>query len=69
MPGGERVAESVEDVFGFEVPERLELEPFGDVDGEGADSVFDESKWSLEDGVVGEFCELEYVVIREVHEK
>ena len=31
LPVCERVAEAVEDVFGFEVPEGLELEPFGDV--------------------------------------
>ena len=31
LPVGERVAEAVEDVFGLEVPEGLELEPFRDV--------------------------------------
>jgi hypothetical protein len=63
LPGCERVAEAVEDVFGFEVPEGLELEPFGDVGGEGTDSGFDEGEGSFEDGVVGEFRELEHVVL------
>lgn len=31
LPVAKVVAEAVEDVFGFEVPERLELEPFADV--------------------------------------
>jgi hypothetical protein len=31
LPIGEGVSESVEHVFGFEIPERLELKPLGDV--------------------------------------
>jgi len=31
LPVGERVSESSKDVFSFKVPERLELEPFGDI--------------------------------------
>jgi hypothetical protein len=46
-------AEAVEDVFGFEVPERLELEPFADVVSEVLYFDFDQGKRSLK-GVVGE---------------
>lgn len=38
---GEGVSEFVEYVFGFEVPEGLELEPFGDVVFELLDFGFD----------------------------
>jgi hypothetical protein len=55
---GERVAEAVEDVFGFEVPEGLELEPFGNVGLEGLDFELDEGEGPLE-GVVLEVCELD----------
>jgi hypothetical protein len=41
LPVGERVAEAVEDVFGFEVSEGLELEPFGNVGLEGLDFELD----------------------------
>jgi hypothetical protein len=45
--------EAVEDVFGFEVPEGLELEPFADIVSEVLDFDFDQGEWSLE-GIVGE---------------
>jgi hypothetical protein len=45
-------AEMVEEVFGFEVPEGLELEPFADVVSEVLYFDFDQGKQSLE-GVVG----------------
>jgi len=50
-------AEAVEDVFGFEIPEGLELKPFGDVVSEALDFDFDQGEWSLE-GVVGEVGQL-----------
>ena len=50
-------AEAVEDVFGFEVPEGLELKPFADVVAELLDFDFDEREWSFE-GVIGEVCQL-----------
>ena len=31
LPAGERIAESVENVFGFEVPQGLELQPLRDI--------------------------------------
>ena len=31
LPAGQGVSKAVEDVFGFEIPQRLELKPFGDV--------------------------------------
>ena len=58
LPVCERIAEAVEHVFGFEVPEGLELEPFGDVGLEGLDFELDEGEGPLE-GVVLEVCELE----------
>jgi hypothetical protein len=54
---GERVAEAVEDVFRFEVPEGLELEPFGDVVFELLDFSFDELE-GLFEGVVIKVGEL-----------
>jgi len=50
-------ADAVEDVFGLEVPEGLELEPFGDVVSEVLHFDFDQGKWSLE-GVVGDMGQL-----------
>ena len=44
----EVLAEAVEDVFGFEVPEGLELEPLRDVLLELLDFVLDEREWPLE---------------------
>ena len=46
-------AEAVEDVFGFEVLEGSELEPFADVVLEVLHFDFDQGKQSLE-GIVGE---------------
>jgi hypothetical protein len=48
-------AEAVEDVFGFQVPEGLELEPFGDVVSELLNFDLDQGEWSLE-GIVREMC-------------
>ena len=45
-------AEVVEDVFGFEVPEGLELEPFAKVVTELLEFDFNERKWLFE-GVIG----------------
>lgn len=53
----EGVSEAVEDVFGFEIPEGLELEPFVDVVSELLDFGFDEGEWPGE-CVVGELCDL-----------
>ena len=49
----ERVAEAVEDVFGFEVPERLELQPFADVVCEMLHLGLDEVEGAFE-GIIGE---------------
>jgi hypothetical protein len=49
--------EAIEDVFSFEIPEGLELEPFGDVVSEVLDFDFDEKEWSFE-SVVGEVGQL-----------
>lgn len=57
LPVRERVAEPVEDVFGLEVPERLELEPLGNVVFERLDLRLDERERLLE-GCVGESCKL-----------
>jgi hypothetical protein len=48
------LAEAVEDVFGFEVPEGLELEPFADVVSEVLHFDFERSL----EGIVGEVCQL-----------
>lgn len=47
LPVRKRVSKSIEDVLGFEVPERLELQPFGDVVFQLLDLEFDEGKWTL----------------------
>jgi len=47
--------ETVEDVFGFEVPEGLELEPFADVVAELLDFGLDKGEWPFK-GVVREVC-------------
>lgn len=60
----EGVSEAAEDVFGFEVPEGLELEPFVDVVFQVLDFGFDEGERSGE-GVVGELSDLEARDIRE----
>ena len=52
MPVCKIFTEAVEDVFGFEVPEGLELEPFAKVIAELLDFDFDERKWLFE-GVIG----------------
>lgn len=52
-----RVAESVKDRFGFEVPEGLELEPFCNVRLELESFQFNQSEGALE-GVVREVSEL-----------
>lgn len=57
----ERISEAVEDVFGFEVPERLKLKPFVHVVSEVLDFGLDEGEWSGE-GVVGELCDLINIV-------
>ena len=57
LPVGERVAKSVEDVFGFEVPKGLELEPFGNVVFQLLDLEFNEPEWPFK-GVVGKVCQL-----------
>jgi hypothetical protein len=57
LPVCERVAESVEDVFCLEVPQRLELQPFGDVVFQLLYFGLDEHEWSLQ-RVVGELREL-----------
>ena len=51
LPVRERVAEAVEDVFGFEIPEGLELEPFADIVFELLDFVLDEDEWSFQRGI------------------
>ena len=45
LPVREVLAEAVEDVFGFEVPEGLELEPFADVVAELLDFGLDQGEW------------------------
>lgn len=55
LPVCEIFAEAVEDVFGFQVPEGLELEPFGDVVSELLNFDLDQGEWSLE-GIVREMC-------------
>ena len=57
LPVRERVSEAVEHVFGFEVPERLELQPLGHVLLQLLDLVLDQRKWMLE-GVIGKPCKL-----------
>ena len=47
LPVCERVAEAVEDVFGFEIPKGLELQPFGDVVFQLLDLEFDERERPL----------------------
>lgn len=46
LPGRERVAQSGEDGFGLEIPERLELEPFGHVCLDEEDFGLDQGKRS-----------------------
>lgn len=53
----ERVAESVKDRFGFEVPEGLELEPFCNVRLELEGFEFNQGEGALE-SIVGEVSEL-----------
>jgi hypothetical protein len=48
-------AEAVEGVFGFEILEGLEFEPFAEVVSEVLHLDFDQRKRSLE-GIVGEVC-------------
>jgi len=57
LPIRERVSEAVEDVFGFEIPERLELQPLGDVVLELLDLVLDQRERVLE-GIIRKPCEL-----------
>jgi hypothetical protein len=54
----ERVPEPVEDVFGLQVPERLELEPFGDVVLQLLYFALYEREWALQ-RVVREARELQ----------
>lgn len=42
------IAQPVEDVFGFKIPQRLELQPFADVFFELLNLVLNESEWALE---------------------
>lgn len=51
LPVCERVSETIEDVFGFEIPEGLELQPLGDVVLELLDLTLDQRKRSLK-GIV-----------------
>lgn len=62
LPVRERVAESVEDVFGFEVPKRLELQPLGDVLLELLYLVLDEDEGAFQ-GVVSEAGELKAMAV------
>jgi len=48
LPELEVFAETIEDIFGFKIPEGLELEPFCDVVFEGLDFGFDEGKGASE---------------------
>lgn len=64
LPICERIAEAIEHVFGLEVPERLELQPFGDVVLQLLYLGLDEHEWSLQ-RVVGELRELLRVGFRE----
>lgn len=63
-----RVAEAVEDVFGFEIPERLELEPFGDVVFELLDFGFNKLEGFFK-GIIGETCELGVAFVNKVRRK
>ena len=51
LPVRERVSEPVEHVFGFEVPQRLELQPFGDVVFQLLDFDLDQRERPLERGI------------------
>jgi hypothetical protein len=62
LPVCEILAEAVEDVFGFEVPKGLELEPFGDVVSEVLDFDLDQGEWSLE-GIVRETGQLRWASV------
>ena len=57
LPVCERIAEAVEHVFYLEVPQRLELRPFGDVVLQVLYIGLYEHEWSLQ-RVVGELGEL-----------
>ena len=57
LPVRERVSEAVEHVFGFEIPERLELQPLGDVLLQLLDLVLDQPKRVLE-GIIRKPCKL-----------
>ena len=48
LPVCERVTEAVEDVFGLEIPEGLELKPLADVVFELLDLVFDQNERPLQ---------------------
>jgi hypothetical protein len=48
LPIRERVSKTIEHVFGFEIPERLELQPLGDVVLELLNLVLDQPKRTLE---------------------
>ena len=58
LPVRERVPEAVEHVFGFKIPEGLELQPLGDVLLELLDFVLDQGERTLE-GIVRKLCQLE----------
>lgn len=47
LPVRERVSEAVEHVFCFKIPERLELQPLGDVVLQLLDLVLDQREWTL----------------------
>jgi hypothetical protein len=57
LPVRERVSEAIEHVFGFEIPEGLELQPLGDVVLELLDLVLDQRKRPLE-GIIRKPCQL-----------
>jgi len=57
LPVRERVSETIENVFGLEVPERLELQPLGDVLLQLLDLVLDQREWALK-SIIRKPCQL-----------
>jgi len=57
LPVRERVSESIEHVFGLEIPEGLKLQPLGDVVLELLDLVLDQRERPLE-GIIRKPCQL-----------
>ena len=57
---GEVLAEAVEDIFGFEVPKRLELEPLCDIFPKLLNFDLNKREGTFE-GTISEVCQLQFM--------